>query len=158
MIGRTLLRQRGFGLIEVVIGSALLLVLLVSITAVAQQSLQALRETKRQVQAELLLREGFEALRMVRDISWTNISTLSTGTSYGLSLQGGVWGVAGSSQQIDIFTRSFTLDPVYRDGSWNIASSGTNDPDARKVTMRVVYEAPSGTVTRELSAYYANIQ
>jgi hypothetical protein len=151
--------KHGFGLIEIVVGGAVLATSLMGISAYYQQSLRVSRSTAYLTQASFLLEEGLESAKIFRDISWTNISTPATGTTYYLAFDGTNWATSTTNIYIDgRFERTITLNDVYRDGNDDIVSSGgTLDIGTRKVTVTVSWWDNAATTTRTIATYVTNI-
>ncbi len=133
--------QRGFSLIEIVLGIGMLTVSLVSITSYYKKVLDVSNDTTRHIQSGFLLEEGLESVKMLRDQSWsTKIATLSTTTSYNLYWSGTQWTATTSPQLVEnTFVRTFKLTDVKRDVSDNIANAGTYDPGTKKLTVYVAW-------------------
>jgi len=113
-----------------------------------------------QAQAALLLEEGVEAVKIMRDTNWTNnIATLTASTTYRLSFSGGTWTTSVTNTFIDgIFDRTIAVYDVYRDGSDNITTSGgVLDPDTRKLTVFVSWWNQGATTTRTISTYVTKL-
>jgi Tfp pilus assembly protein PilV len=148
----------GFGLIEVVIGAAIISISLFGIVSLFGKSIQISREIGKKVQAGFLLEEGAEAVRIMRDSSWSNISTLNNSTDYYLVFANGTWATSTVNTFIDgKFERKFTLSDVYRDGNDDIAPSGTLDTGIKKVNISVSWFGKNATTTESVSLYLANI-
>lgn len=153
-------RKKGFGLIEVVIGSAVLSVALIGISGFFQTVLRASRVTESAVQGDYLLEEGVETLKLFRDMGYlTNIGKLSTTTTHYFSWTGTAWATTTNKIFIDgKYERKFTITDVKRNADQDIASSGTYDPDVKLVTVFVSWWAPVvGTTTRSIQTYITNI-
>ena len=150
----------GISLVEVVIGTSLILLALTGlITAYAFYFRAGLRNTP-ELQATFLLQEGVEAVTLLRDEAWNNLSALQSETPYFLSWNGTKWVVTGAETLIDdAFRRTITLSQVYRRNSDKdiVASTSpdakTIDPDAKQLTIRVT--APG--IDRSLSTYLTNL-
>lgn len=151
--------NRGFGLIEIVIGSAILATSLLSISLYYQQSLKVSRSTAQVAQASFLLEEGLEVARFFRDTSWVNISVPATGTTYYLSFNGTNWATSTTNVFIDgMFERTIRLDNVYRDANDDIVTTGgVIDTGTRKVTSTVSWRDRTATTTRSIGTYLTNI-
>ena len=151
--------NRGFGIIEIVIGSAVLATSLLGISAYYQQSLRVSNSTAQVVQASLLLEEGLEVAKFFRDTSWTNISAPATGATYYLAFDGTNWATSTTNTYVDgLFERKIRLDDVYRDGNDDVVSSGgTLDTGTRKVTATVSWRDHTATTTRTVETYLVNI-
>lgn len=151
---------RGFGLIEIIVGGAILATSLLGISAYYQQSLRVSHTTAEIVQASFLLEEGLETAKFFRDASWTNVSAPTTGTTYYLTWSGTNWATSTTANvYVDsTFERTLRLDDVYRDGSDDIVSSGgTLDVGTRKATVTVSWWDRTATTTRTISTYLTNI-
>ncbi|OHA81859.1 MAG: hypothetical protein A2675_01785 [Candidatus Yonathbacteria bacterium RIFCSPHIGHO2_01_FULL_51_10] len=151
--------QRGFGLIEILIGAAILATTVWSIAGYYQQALKVSQSTGQVMQASFLLEEGIEVAQFFRDGSWSNISGMAAGTPYYLVWSGTAWATSTTPSMIDgTFTRSIVASDVYRNGSDDITTSGgTLDAGTREITATVIWQDHGTTVSRSLSAYLANI-
>lgn len=154
-----ILKKAGFGLIEIVISVAIVSSVLGTFYFFYQQALVVNQHTTVLVQTNMLLVEGVEVVKFLRDESWTNnIATLATGTPHYLVFTSGDWEVVATSTSIDsVFTRYFTLDDVYRDGNADIAATGTYDPNTLKLTMTIEALERGATSTEEVVTYITNI-
>ena len=151
--------SRGFGLIEIVVGSAILAVVLLAVSEYYQGSLRISRTTANLTQASFLLEEGVEVAKLFRDDGWANVGTPATGTTYYLSYTGTKWATSTTNVYIDgLFERTLTLSDVYRDASDDITTSGgTLDTGIRKATVAVSWREGTSTTTKSIDTYLANI-
>ncbi|MEK9182160.1 MAG: hypothetical protein AAB781_01055 [Patescibacteria group bacterium] len=151
--------SKGFGLVEIIIGSTILTVSLIAISTYFQKSLQLSQDSGKTVQASFLLEEGIEAVKFFRDTSWVNISGLTAGTSYFFQFDGTKWATTSANVFVDgVFERKLTIDNVPRDVNDDIVSSGgTDDPDTKKATVSVSWLGRNGTTTKSISTYITNI-
>lgn len=152
--------NKGFALVEMLVACSIIVVLVFSFTTAAQKGLVLADRALRQTQASYLLEEGAESVKSLRDAAWTNISSLTTGTTYYLSYNTStnVWSLSTTSNTIDsIFTRTVVLSDVNRDANDDIATSGTNDTGTKKVTITVSWPDSTGTISKTLVFYVANI-
>ncbi len=152
--------RRGMSLVEVLIASAIIMTSVVSIIgAYGGLTSLSLNNTPR-VQAAMLLEEGAEALRLMRDSGWTSqIASLGDGVQYRLAWNNNQWRATTSSALIDSrFDRYFTLSSVYRDStSYNIvASGGVMDPGTKKATVNVAWNSKGATTTQKVELYIYN--
>lgn len=154
-------REKGFGLVEVVIGSAVLSVSLLAISGFFQTVLRASRVTESAVQGDYLLEEGMEAVKIFRDKSYTsNIKNMSTSTTYYFSWTGTNWATTTTKTIVDgKFERKLTFQDVRRDSiTKDISATGVYDPDVKLITVSVAWWTPVvGTTTRSIQTYVVNL-
>lgn len=149
--------NKGFSIIEVVIVCAVISICLFALMSSAGKSIQVSNQSLRQAQATLLIEEGVESIKSIRDNNWTNISGLTNGQKYYLSFNNN-WSLSPTVSNIDgLFTREVVSSAVYRDSNDNIAESGTLDSGTVKFTVTVHWSKPNGTVSKSLSFYVSNI-
>jgi Tfp pilus assembly protein PilV len=143
------LKNKGFTLIEIILGISMLTASLISITTYYKKVLDVSQDTTRHIQSGFLLEEGIESTKLFRDKSWaTNIAALSTTTTYYFYWNGTLWTPTTTKQVVEsVFTRSFVISDVTRDVSDNIASSGTYDAGTKKVTVSVAWQTKGGRQT-----------
>lgn len=147
----------GFGLIEIVIASALTSLLIIGFGQAIEVSLRLLQEERARFEATLLGEEAIEAIRTLRDAGWSNnIRSLSTGSAYYLTATS-TWGIWTDPQPyIDgKYWRTVRLDSVNREaGSDRIATSGGyTDAGTRKVTATVSWRSRGATTSVESVTY-----
>ncbi|MEK7535474.1 MAG: prepilin-type N-terminal cleavage/methylation domain-containing protein [Patescibacteria group bacterium] len=154
------LRQKGFGLLEVLVGLTILSVSFFALLVVSRGMLAVSRETAYNLQADYLLEEGVEALRSIRDQNWATYITPLSGTNYLVFEASPItrWTTTSTPEIIDsFFNRGFVISDVYRDSSSDdIADSGTFDPDTKKFVVSVDWQGRNGTTTRSVSTYLTN--
>lgn len=153
--------QRGFGLIEIVLGASIISLAFLAVLAVTFNALRYVDHALRETEAAFLLEEGGEALRSMRDTDWSLIAGLAPETTYTLSFVTGAnarWATSTTPILIDgIFDRTFAAFPVYRDGSDRIAESGTLDAGTRRLRIDVSWQEPKGTTTRSVELFLSDI-
>jgi len=149
--------RSGFGLIEIVIVTAIVIVTLGAFLQAGTLSVRLLHTQKESLIATLLAQEGMEAVRAVRDESWTaNIAPLVNGTTYYPAVINNKWGITTNNPGVQngLYSRSITFAQVSRNGQDDIAPSGTVDTNTRKVTVTVSW----GSKQEQLVAYITNFQ
>ncbi|MCC6323277.1 hypothetical protein IT400_00615 [Candidatus Nomurabacteria bacterium] len=148
----------GFALVEIMICCAILSAVTISLLSYAQKGLELSNLSLRQTQAIYLLEEGAEAIKTFRDDNWTNISSLNLDTNYYFTYDtsSGVWSLSQTPSTINgIFTRTVVISAVERDSNDDIVTSGgTNDTDARKVTITVTWMSAEGVSTSKVITFY----
>jgi type II secretory pathway pseudopilin PulG len=151
--------QKGFFLIEVVVASSVIAVVLILLLGSIQDMVEVSQRSLERTKASFLIEEGAEAVKSIRDDSWTTISALSTDTPYYLSWNGSQWTLSTTASSIDQYTRTIVFSTVSRDSNDDIVSSGgTLDTDAKKAAITVSWTVPSGTQTEDTQFYIFNIR
>jgi len=150
--------MKGFTIVEVIVGSAIILVFVSALSVAMSLYVSILPERINNIQAEFLAKEGVEAVKYLRNESWdNNIATLSNDTDYYLDFSGGTWSLSTTANTIDgTFTRTIVFLDVYRDGNNDIASSGTLDPDARRLLVTVSWNSESETIETYITDILGN--
>lgn len=134
--------NKGFSLIEVLVAITLLLLILVGSLSANSLASGAVLTTKMRANANLLAKEGLEALQSVRAASFTS---LRTGDFHPV-LSSGAWTLVSGPETIGQFTRTITLASVMRNivcttPICNIASAGgIVDQLSYKATVKVSWK------------------
>jgi len=161
-IMRTVHYTQGITFVEILIASAVMLMLTGTIITTYISYMTAYRNTTHTITASYLLEEGVEAVKTIRDRSWEHeIAPLSTnGTHHHLSFSTTTlrWNTTSTPEYSnDTFKRWFTLETVQRDSNDDIASSGTIDDGSRKLTVTVAWPQGMSTSTKEITTYITDI-
>ncbi len=145
-------------MIEVIVVISIITVSMLVAMAVAQKSVFVARQAVHATEAAFLLEEGAEAVRILRDNAWSNISGLTPDVDYYPSFSGGTWILSSTPNTIDAFTRTIKVVNVLRDNvTQDIAVSGTNDPGTKLVTVTVSWPEAGTIITKTLSFYIFDI-
>ena len=150
----------GFTIIEVLIACSIISIFIFALMSVASGGIKLSSLALKQTQASFILEEGVESVKSIRDSSWTNISNLTLGTEYYLTFNNtsNFGTLETTSNTIDsTFTRKVVFSAVYRDANNDIASSGTLDTHAKKVTVTVSWVNSGVTSSKDLSFYLIDI-
>lgn len=126
--------KKAFTLVEVVLAIAIFTLFASAVVLVSVDTIN--RDTKVELENEALsyAQEGLEAARAIRSEDYW---ALITG-DWGLDFTADTWSLAAAPESIDgFYERTLTIEDVYRDGSGNIASTGTLDPNTKKITSTV---------------------
>jgi len=119
-------KQEGSLLIEVLVGAAVIGVILVAMIYVTTTVIQSLSFVEERNKALLLSEEGIEFLFYMRSEQWSNISSLTTGTTYYFDVMSADIRSTTTPELIDdTFARSFSVEPLYRDSNDDIVASTT---------------------------------
>ena len=152
--------KKGFGLVEVLVGTALLSVVLGGLIVLFSNFTRTASENVREVKAAFLLQEGAEVVRLWRDQGWSNISGLTTSQTYYPIFSTGRWATSSVPVLVDgIFERRIVVADTFRDINDDIVeSSTTNDPNTKKITVSVGWAAGGGaTSTKSVVFYLTNL-
>jgi len=148
--------NKGFGLIEAIIGVAMGSLLLLVFMTLITQTMEVNRENSNQLKAAMYLQELIEIARdLERDPAWTELSkTCTLAAPCHPEPDGSNWELENSPEAPlgGIFTRGFIIDPVSRNG-YDIESvyNPTNDdPDTKKITARITW---GNSLERKLETY-----
>ena len=150
--------QKGAGLLEIIIAVSVITVSFFAVVQVSVLALKGVQARNDRAKALVYVQEGMEAVRNIRDGGWAaNIATLNFGQTYYVTVSGGKWTLTQTNPGLieSTFARTLVVDNVSRDVSDNIAGSGTNDPETKKVTVTVSWSSPQKSV--QLVSYFANI-
>lgn len=151
----------GFTIIEVLVACSIISISMFALMQTAGQGIILSNQALKKSQASLLLEEGAEAVKSIRDNNWTTISDLSLNTNYYLSFSSSPngWVLSTTPLTIDsIFTRTIVITSVNRDTNDDIVlSGGILDVRTKKVIINVSWEQATTTNTKSLSFYIADI-
>lgn len=157
--------HRGISLVEIVIGTALILLSLTGLTTAYSFYLKAGLKNTDTLKAAFLLQEGVEAATLIRDDNWSAFVSLSTGTPYYLSWANSKWNTTTTPLIIDgVFRRTISFSDVYRRNTDKDIVSVTSgdakslDAGTKKVTVRVfVVNAATTTLDKRVETYLTNL-
>jgi len=152
-------KNSGFMVVELLIGVSIITVSIFAAMIVAQKSINVSRQALHVSQASFLLEEGAEAVRIVRDNAWSNISNLTASASYYPNFSGGTWVLDSNLNTIGIFTRNVSVSAVNRDDTTKdiVTSGGTTDAGTRLVTVTVSWLEGATTVSKSIQFYIMDI-
>ncbi|MBI2643912.1 MAG: hypothetical protein HYW95_00095 [Candidatus Wildermuthbacteria bacterium] len=155
---------------EVIIATALVSVVAVSILGLAAFALDQNAYAREATQAVFLAQEALEGVRNFRDgIAWNandpaneydGLGVVSTGVPYHTKKSNGAppqWQLIQGQEVVGNFTRSIQFDNVQRDGNDNIVSSGgTTDVNTKKATVTVSWQRKGAIRQIILASYFTN--
>jgi Tfp pilus assembly protein PilV len=151
--------QSGVGLIEIIIAVGIILVVFPAVTLLLLVSTKSVYDNIRNAEAAYFAEEGIEALRGMRNKSWSvAIVPLAVGTPYYPLISGNEWTLTATNPGLinSLYTRTVTLSAVYRDANDSIAASGTSDPESRKVNVSVTWASGGNSESVALETYITN--
>lgn len=156
-------KNKGIGLVEILIVTAVLGVGLLAVISFLIYSRGVTFQVARTVEATSIAEEGIEAVRVMRDDGWTtNIATLDAGTpaTYYPVVSADKWTLTTTDPGPinNLYTRTVVVEQVGRDGADEILSSGgTIDPNTKKVTATVTWTENGRNKQVQLVAYITNL-
>ena len=142
----------GFTAIEVVVGVSIVGLILVYTTYAITEFINSARDVTEKTEALYLAEDGLELVRYMRDNNWATISSIPVNQTRYIEVTNTSVTVTTIPEVIDGFTRSFTLQNVYREsGTADIVASTTGgsvaDTDSKYVTMTVTWGTPVKNVS-----------
>ncbi len=150
----TIKRQQGIALIEAVIAVSIISLVFVGSLTTLNLYVNSWTKNLASIKSSYLLAEGAEAVYLLRDGSWSNISSLNPNTKYYFVWNGSAWVTSTTPVQVDgVYDRYVIFEPVYRDASDNIAESGTADDRSKLATVYVGYLNNNATTTASVRLY-----
>jgi len=159
-----LLTKRGFMIVEVLVAASIITASILAAMAVAQKSVYVSRQSFHATQTAFLLEEGAEAVRILRDNAWSNISSLTVGTNYYPTFSGGTWTLSATPNAVGIFTRTVTIANVNRDTSSDpntgkdiVSSGGALDVGTKLITVTVSWVEGGTMVSKTLNFYIMDV-
>ena len=161
----SLKNKRGFSLVEVLVGAAIIVVVIFVLMNAYATFFKAEAGSAKNVEATYLLEEGMEAARFIRDTGWTNLTAIGTSTNKYLVLVASttpnyyVWQATSTNGLIDgLFTRTIKLDDVKRDATTqDISGSGVYDANTKKITITISWPSLATTSIKTASTYLTNL-
>lgn len=150
----------GFTIIEVLIASVIISLTSLALMSATTKGIELSEKSLKQTQANMLIEEGVEAIKTIRDNNWVTIENLSMETVYYLSFDtnNNTWslGINPTNLIDEIFTRQIIFSNVYRDANDDIASSGTIDDGIKKVQVTVSWPYGTSIISKNIDFYLTN--
>lgn len=154
-------KKQGISIVEIIISVSIVLVVGIVFASGLSRSLDLSQKALRTSQASWILEDSAEAVRTIRDVNWSTISSLNPGTDYYLTFDTNTntWSITSTNPGLidNVFTRKFTLTGVNRDASDDIAVSGTDDPNTKYISITVSWLSSGVTITKNVDFYISNI-
>ena len=153
------MNNKGFTLVEILIAGAVITVAFTGIVSFLLFSRSVTSKAQRNTEAVSLAEQALEAVRKLRDDSWTaNIATLTSGTTYYTTIASNQWSLTTTNPDTSsYYTTTVVFSDVNRDASDNISATGTNDANTKKVVSTVSWN-DSGSKKVNLTTYITNFK
>jgi len=151
----------GFAIIEVMVSITLVSVFLVTFQTMLAQTKKIERDSRNRFNATLYANTMLEATKDLEQSNWNELGNCIAPCHPGIDLVGSkwVWKMHTGEEKLDnnAFTRSLTIEPVYRDHlafpNSIVASGGVLDPNTKKATANISWNAASGGANITLTEY-----
>ncbi len=161
--------EMGFSILEVILASALLLILGSGAVIVVIQGLNSNRQGAEFTVANQFASEGIEAVKSIKDQAYGNLTAVNANPRGATRSASNVWSFKGDNtsdllfhNSSDNFIRAIKVEPVNRDavppvGNIVPAPTGTSDPDTKKITSTVTWNFNSARAeTLSLISYLSD--
>lgn len=155
------MNQKGLGMVEIIVVTAVIITAFTAILQLFKLQVQTERAKREEMAAFTLLSESLEAVRSIRDDSWSNLSSLTMGAEYYPEISGNSWVLSGVDPgAINGYSRWIVVNSVNRNASGDIVSppSGSPDPDTFEIVSYVEWQSNGTTTSRDLTTYLTNWQ
>lgn len=160
----------GISIIELLVGASILTMSLSALLGFLVFAFSTASLVKQQTQAITLAEGALEALKNFRDgTAWNvddpqnqydGLGKAQTGVVYHMGVSGDTpprWQLLSGIETAGMFTRSIVLENAQRDVNNNIVTAGgIDDPDTRKVTVTVSWQAKTTPQEVALVSYFTN--
>lgn len=152
---------KGISVVEVMIGLSILLLAVLFISRTLTTFFGVEQKTVENNQALYIAQGELEMLKFLRDDNWTQISSLTRGTTYYLAVATSTITITTTPQSIGSFTPSFKIYNGYRNSSHDLVASttsgATSDSGTVLVTATVSWGSGNSVVLRSILTNLHNI-
>lgn len=156
----------GVTIIEVLIACSIISISMFALMQTAEKGIRLSNQALEKSQASLLLEEGAEAVKSIRDNSWASIVDGTYHLYFNINTN--VWVLNTNSTSLashiptypidSVFDRTITIDSVGRDANDDILTSGgTPDAGTKKVTVTVSWIQLGTSTSQSLIFYISDI-
>lgn len=151
--------KNGFGLVELVVGIAVIFVAFFGFMATTRDLLRLSESNTERLKVSYLLEEGVELARLLRDQGWqTFVVPLSTTTEYYFSFDPVTLlpKATTAPSSAGIFQRKFSVREVRRNLNKDISQTGAIDPDTKEFVITVTWPGIEGANVMSVGSYLTN--
>ena len=151
-------KQKGIGIIEVIVCLTTISITFWTFFALIKYNLKIQEHSQAQTEAINLASETIEAIRSIRDENWDNFASLFLETKYYPVVSENKWTFVSTNPGLinGVYNRWVILEKVYRDANDDINSSGIEDVQTKKVTAIVEWTDRDRTKQINLTTYLTN--
>jgi len=130
-------------LVELVLAMGIAAIILPALLTGLVASRQGKPQQQQSLAATELFKQTVNAVRNIRDTSWTSFAVDGT---YHPVIVSNAWTFATGSATVNGFTQQVQIGDVYRDANGNIVNSGgTLDPSTKQVVTTISWTKPTAT-------------
>ena len=129
-----MIRRSGFTLVEVVVASAVFLIIVAAFGGAVIYSQGGMTRAGERGRASFLALEGIEATRAIRDASFAAL----TDGQHGLAVSGGRWSFSDTSDVTGIFTRQIGITSLDANRKRVAATVSWTQPQQRQGSVELV--------------------
>lgn len=150
------IRMRGFSLVELVVAIGIFALLASGVTHLVLGDYQAFTGKSNAREIERLADDVIEVLDVIKENSWTEVATTTSGSVYIYKKTNEEWALGLGTETIGAFTRDIRVASLYRepDNDVSESSSGnTLDPSMVKVTVTI---SATGRANYVYTSYLSN--
>ena len=151
-------REKGFGIIEIMIAAAIISLSLASLGFLGNFAIGIQAHLKQNQVANNLAVEAMEVAKAAKNENWVNFSSLAVDTEYHPEKGGDPikWFFSPGTEIINGFSRRIIFSQVFRDGNDDISDIGTVDSNTRKITAVVSWNEKGRYYEVKLDSYLTN--
>ncbi|MGB3094608.1 MAG: hypothetical protein WBB49_01835 [Microgenomates group bacterium] len=146
---RNAVYEKGQMLVELILVMGLFALLIPALSEGFLSTRDGKAQQSQRINAVAFLQEAKEAVRVIRESGWVNVSTDGM---YHPAVSGSTWSLVSGTETIAGLTRSITISSVQRNASGAIVTTGGSvDPSTKKVDVIVSWTQPrSSSITASL--------
>lgn len=158
------LQQSGFSVVEVILAAAIFMIFSTAAIIAILEGYNANRLGSEETIANQFAAEGIEATKSIKNQAYSNLNVVNPTPRAIFRNGSNVWAFEadGTDDRLthnasDDYIRQVKVESVNRDGSGNIVTIGTNDPDTKKITSTVSWNFnPARPESVVLSTYLSD--
>lgn len=147
-----MIHKRGQSLLEILLAIGLSVIVLPALFLGFMAGRSGKEQQNQHLVAVPLLTEGQEAVKSLKERSWTSLANYQNNTVYHPVISDHYWLLQEGTETINGFSRQIVLEAVYRNLEGQIVEEGgVLDPSSRKAIITISWQTPQpGTVSSTL--------
>lgn len=156
---RTPPARQGFSVVELLVVAGIAGLVLVGIGQLVLLASKPISMGIRESEAIFLAAEGLEAVRALRNESWTDtIAPLTTAAAYYPLIANNRWTLTQQDPGLlqGMYSRTIIMREAYRNDADDLSDSGTVDPNTRRVEATVSWNEHGSEKSVVLETYITN--